>query len=136
MKLKGCPKCGGVVSMERDHDGLYVHCLNCGWQRDLTPSPPLPKTPRRQLKNVRSKQVRAPDNGCSVSPSCFKCPLPDCKYDVPSARDAFLRDQALLAVFRQYQHLGTAVAAELTAEAVGTTGRSVYRALGRRQNSE
>ena len=22
-----------------------------------------------------------PDHGCSVSPSCFTCPLPQCRYD-------------------------------------------------------
>jgi hypothetical protein len=131
MKLQGCPKCGGAVSAERDQYGLYVHCLICGWERDLTPRPPLLKTADHPSENVR-----APDLGCSVSQSCFQCPLPDCKYDVPSARDAYLRDQALLAVFRQYQHLGTTAAAALTAEAVGTSDRSVYRALGRRQNSE
>ena len=23
------------------------------------------------------------DEGCEVSPSCLKCPLPQCKYDEP-----------------------------------------------------
>jgi hypothetical protein len=126
MKLKGCRKCGGAVSVERDEYGRYIHCLMCGWQRDLTQAPSLPATAGHPIKNVR-----APDDGCSVAPSCFQCPLPDCKYDAPSTRDAYLRDQALLAIFRQHQNLGTTVAAELTAQAVGTTDRNVYRVLKR-----
>ena len=136
MKLKGCPKCGGAISLEKDRYGPYVYCLICGWQRDLTPELTLPKTAGHHSKEVHSENVRAPDDGCSVLPSCFQCPLPDCKYGVPSARDAYRRDQVLLAVFRQHQHLGTTVAAALTAEAIGTSDRSVYRALGRRQDSE
>jgi hypothetical protein len=131
MKLKVCPKCGGTVSMERDSYGHYIHCLICGWERDLTPVPPLPKNTGRQLKNVRSENVRAPDTGCSVALSCFECPLPDCQFEVPSAREAYLKDKATLAVFMEHRHLGTKVAAELTAQAVGTSDRNVHRVLKR-----
>jgi hypothetical protein len=130
MKLKGCPKCGGAICVESDRYGGYVHCLMCGWHQDLAPGPSLPKTADHPSENVR-----APDNGCSVAQSCFQCPLPGCKYDMPSARDAYLRDQALLAVFRQHQHLGTKVAAELTAEVVGTSNRRVHRVLARQRKT-
>jgi hypothetical protein len=62
-------------------------------------------------KSVRSGNVRVPDNGCSVAPSCVECPLPDCQYDVPSARAAYLKDKVVLSVFGQHEHLGTAMAA-------------------------
>src|ERR671915_470302 len=101
MKLRACPRCSGAISIQGDRYGPYLYCLMCGWQKDLTPGPSLPKTPDRPIEDVR-----APDNGCSVSSSCFQCPLPDCKYEAPSTRAAYQRYQALLAVFRQHQHLG------------------------------
>ena len=33
-KLKGCPRCGGAVAVERDSRGAYENCINCGWERD------------------------------------------------------------------------------------------------------
>lgn len=32
------------------------------------------------------------DEGCEVSPSCLRCPLPQCKYDDPQAHQRELRD--------------------------------------------
>ena len=29
-RLKGCPKCGGDVYVDRDHDGWHEECLQCG----------------------------------------------------------------------------------------------------------
>ena len=44
------------------------------------------------------------DNGCEVSPSCLRCPLPKCKYDEPGwlsrARRAN-RDKEVLTVRRK-----------------------------------
>jgi hypothetical protein len=134
MQLKRCPRCSGSVALEKDHDGPYLRCFVCGWLLDLQPSPPPPpKRAGRAAQLVTPESVEAPNLGCSVAKSCFECPLPDCKYEAPTARDTYLRGQALLAVFREHQHLGTKVAAELTAKAVGTTDRSVYRALSRQQ---
>lgn len=28
--LKACPRCGGDLNAERDRDGAYVACLQCG----------------------------------------------------------------------------------------------------------
>jgi hypothetical protein len=30
VRLKGCNKCGGDLYMERDWDGAYVSCMQCG----------------------------------------------------------------------------------------------------------
>ena len=33
--LKGCPRCGGDVSLTRDIHGPYVTCLQCGLLEDI-----------------------------------------------------------------------------------------------------
>ena len=30
IKFKGCKRCGGDLFVERDSEGLYVSCLQCG----------------------------------------------------------------------------------------------------------
>jgi ribosomal protein L37AE/L43A len=30
VKVKGCKRCGGDLFLERDSDGVYVTCLQCG----------------------------------------------------------------------------------------------------------
>ena len=34
-RLKGCPRCGGDLLMERDFDHSCEQCLQCGFIRDL-----------------------------------------------------------------------------------------------------
>ena len=34
-RLKGCPKCNGDIFLDRDIDGWYERCLQCGYNRDL-----------------------------------------------------------------------------------------------------
>ncbi len=34
-RLKGCPKCKGDIFLEKDIDGWYERCLQCGYNRDL-----------------------------------------------------------------------------------------------------
>lgn len=33
--LKGCPRCRGDLKVDRDHDGPYLLCLQCGYIKDL-----------------------------------------------------------------------------------------------------
>lgn len=35
LRLKSCPRCKGAVLIDRDHNGWYEQCLQCGYQRDL-----------------------------------------------------------------------------------------------------
>ncbi len=35
LRLKSCPRCKGDVMVDRDHNGWYEQCLQCGYQRDL-----------------------------------------------------------------------------------------------------
>ena len=34
LQLRGCERCGGDVTNERDWDGGYIRCLQCGWYKD------------------------------------------------------------------------------------------------------
>ena len=34
-RLKGCPRCGGDVHIDRDHHGWFEECLQCGYTADL-----------------------------------------------------------------------------------------------------
>jgi ribosomal protein S27AE len=122
---KRCPRCGGTLLVNTDRYGRYVSCIRCGWNKDLTPGPPLPKT------SDHDEAYPATSDGCNVSPTCFQCPLPECQYVAPATRKAWLQDQRVLAVYAEYQHLGTKAAVEATARAIKTTDRSVYRALKR-----
>jgi len=35
-KLKGCPRCRGDIFVHKESDGIYEHCLSCGYQRDIS----------------------------------------------------------------------------------------------------
>ena len=34
-KLKGCPRCGGDIFIDRDLDGWHEQCLQCAYQHEL-----------------------------------------------------------------------------------------------------
>ncbi len=34
-RLKGCPKCKGDIFVDRDIDGWYERCLQCGYNQDV-----------------------------------------------------------------------------------------------------
>lgn len=80
-----------------------------------------------------------PDNGCpAVSDSCFTCPLPICRYDVPGGLPVLLRAirrrEELLARARTQQ--GTSVyAAQIIAEeaTLGCCTEADVRGPSRRQ---
>jgi len=35
-RLKSCPRCGGDISIDRELDGWYEQCLQCGYQRAIS----------------------------------------------------------------------------------------------------
>ena len=35
-KFKSCPRCRGDISVGRELDGWYEHCLQCGYLRDIS----------------------------------------------------------------------------------------------------
>lgn len=34
-KLKGCPRCGGDLYLDRGLDSWFAQCLQCGYEREL-----------------------------------------------------------------------------------------------------
>jgi predicted nucleic acid-binding Zn-ribbon protein len=51
IKFKGCKRCGGDLFLERDSEGLYVSCLQCGavYLRRIAREVPLPEPKRRKI---------------------------------------------------------------------------------------
>jgi DNA-directed RNA polymerase subunit M/transcription elongation factor TFIIS len=125
-RLKGCPKCRGALFVDRDSYGRFLTCSNCGWQRDLAIDSPLP-----QAKDNVETDREGVEDGCDVAPSCFQCPLPDCLWETPNTRRAYLLDQRALAIYEQLKSLGTAKAVAVVARDLNVTKRTVYRALKR-----
>ncbi len=50
-KFKGCKRCGGDLFLERDSEGVYITCLQCGtvYSRRLVPIIKRPRTRRKQI---------------------------------------------------------------------------------------
>lgn len=74
------------------------------------------------------------DTGCELSPSCLRCPLPHCKYDVPrtSRRLAHsARDRDIVLLRRRH-----AVPVEMIAVTYGISRRQVFRILRQQQTTE
>lgn len=67
-----------------------------------------------------------PDDGCSISKSCFDCPLPMCRYDHPGGLRSVLnlaRDRKILGM----RALGAPT--EIIANEIGVSRRTVFRIL-------
>jgi hypothetical protein len=45
---------------------------------------------RRTRDDALPEHLEYRDDGCTVFPSCLKCPLPRCRYDVPGGARAML----------------------------------------------
>ena len=77
------------------------------------------------------------DDGCEVSPSCLRCPLPVCKYDDPGREhrdrreERDRRDEEILDA-RERERLS---ATEL-ARRFGVSERTVFRAIQRGRTGE
>ena len=74
------------------------------------------------------------DDGCDVSSSCLRCPLPQCKYDVPNSSRRARRDRrdAEIAAARRRERL----VASALARRFGVSERTVWRALERQGQRE
>lgn len=56
---------------------------------------------RRRSRDPLPENTKYKDDGCSVSTSCFTCPLPRCRYEEPGGLRAVLnqmRDSEILAL--------------------------------------
>ncbi|MFQ5874543.1 MAG: hypothetical protein ACE5JL_12185, partial [Dehalococcoidia bacterium] len=92
--------------------------------RSVETAAPNPPHPGRDL---RPEFIRYRDDGCEVSPSCLRCPLPRCRYDDPGwlRREAKARrDREVLTAHRS-EGLGPS---EL-ARRFGLSRRTIHRIL-------
>ncbi|MFC1938316.1 hypothetical protein ACFLWH_01495 [Chloroflexota bacterium] len=37
-RIRGCPRCGGSLFVDRDMDGWYAQCINCSYRNELKDS--------------------------------------------------------------------------------------------------
>ena len=65
-----------------------------------------------------------PDTGCEAAPLCLRCPLPQCKHDVPA--------QSQRRYARDYQvALAEGLTVGATANLLGVSERTIFRAKAR-----
>lgn len=86
--------------------------------------------PRKDLRlDILPESYAYRDDGCEVSPSCLRCPLPLCKYDDPNRERREERDRRdeEIADARERERL---TAPEL-ARRFGVSQRTVFRAIQR-----
>ena len=56
-KLKSCPRCGGDLYIDRDYNGWYEQCLQCGYMGELKDITEFKKQPaERQKEPVHSSR--------------------------------------------------------------------------------
>ncbi len=78
-------------------------------------------------KDPRPEFVHYRDQGCEVSPSCLRCPLPRCRYDDPGwlRREAKAkRDQRVLTM-----HSSEGLGPSELAQRFGLSRRTIHRIL-------
>ncbi len=71
-KLKGCPRCGGDVFLDRDEENRwYEQCLQCGYFNELKDLAGFHGQPReRERKPVpagKNQQTRSPESGGDIT---------------------------------------------------------------------
>lgn len=59
---KRCPRCGGNVYLDRDEQGWYEECLQCGYSGDVTSVVELQEKVGQGTLD-RADSVSPPDNG-------------------------------------------------------------------------
>lgn len=84
--------------------------------------------PRPQEPDRDRDLVNWRDTGCSLSPSCLRCPLPVCRYDEPAGLATLNAKEKA----RRIQALRVAgMPADDIAREVGVSRRTVFRLLKR-----
>lgn len=81
---------------------------------------------KRKGRDTLPENTRYRDDGCSISESCFTCPLPRCRYEEPGGLRAVLnehRDRQILSL------RGEGVAVEDLAVRFRISRRTIFRVL-------
>ena len=55
IRLKGCKRCGGNLTLERDVYGVYVSCLQCGAVYET-----------QEVRDIRRSNYRLPEKVLSI----------------------------------------------------------------------
>lgn len=135
--FKGCPKCEGDVSLDRDQHGPYAHCLQCGWEKTLTATPSVP--PDRHIPGDYGG-MPGDAEGCDVSPSCLDCPLSQCKHDNPKGYLLYVKLKAHSDIIEEFnrhsEDMSRKEAARRTAAAMDVHPRQVFRILAMQREAE
>jgi len=56
--LRGCPRCGGDAFIDRDEEGWYQSCLQCGNRRELEPTVLGLTSPRGAYPRRKGREVK------------------------------------------------------------------------------
>ncbi len=78
-KLNACPRCQGDLFVDRDSDGWFEQCLQCGYRREMRPiaeikrqsaetkrSLPAPEAERLPTSGVETPEKRRPARQSAV----------------------------------------------------------------------
>ena len=62
-KLKTCPRCQGDLFMDKDLDGWYEQCLQCGYRRPMKAiaEPKTTQQPSPEVERLPSSGVDTPE---------------------------------------------------------------------------
>ena len=89
--------------------------------------------PPKQIGAVRVRRDTLPehtpyrDSGCDLAPSCLRCPLARCQFDVPGGAEKLLaerRDREITLLRRRHR-----APIDMLAETYGLSRRSIFRIL-------
>ena len=140
---KPCPECRGTLTCSQGDLSSHPECET--YRKTFEPlfnsQVPTPGNPPGNPPETRGPSpAREPnpimtqmmDDGCDVSRSCLKCPLPQCKYDDPAGYQAFKRKQKYQEWFKIVKEEG--LSNQQAADLFGVTPRTMFRIKAQARN--
>ena len=129
---KPCPECRGTLTCSQGDLSSHPECET--YRKTFEPlfnsQVPAPGNPP-ETRGPSPEKKRDPimtqmmDDGCDVSRSCLKCPLPQCKYDDPAGYQAFKQNQKYQEWFKIVKEEG--LSNQQAADLFGVTPRTMFR---------
>ena len=140
---KSCPERRGTLTCSQGDLSSNPECktyrktfeplFNSGVPAPGNPPGNPPETQRSYPARERDPiMTQLMDDGCEVSGSCLKCPLPQCRYDDPVGYQAFKRNQKDQEWFKIANEEG--LSNQQAADRFGVTPRTMFRIKARAQN--
>jgi len=78
-KLKKCPRCHGDLFLDKDTDGWYEQCLQCGYRRGMkaiTEASPVPEDEGPTPAEVRTRRRRTATHDGEPTDVAHRTPRP------------------------------------------------------------